>query len=203
MANKFFTNSKDIPHYTKNGFAVVKCPQSIGRIILDLYKMVLEFPIEEEGKQGENDIRNHSQMLSFNRFLGIVKHIHYALLPLHERWASQVLEPSAVWGIRSYTKGSTLGYHTDRPLTHHISSIIMVDKDLNGKSDWPLSIQGHDGEFHNIYTDPGDIILYESAACSHGRPEEFQGNYFRNFYMHYKVRNLEYIGLTDRHLEEK
>ena len=200
MKKKFYTHSRDIPHYTKNGFAVVKCPESIGRVVLDLYKMVLEFPIEEENT-GQDDIRNHSQMLSFNRFLGTVKHIHDTLLPLHEQWSGQILEPSAVWGIRSYTKGSTLGYHTDRPLTHHISSIIMVDKDLDGKSDWPLSIQGHDGKYHDIYTDPGDVILYESAACSHGRPEEFQGKYFRNFYMHYAVRDLEYIGLNNRHMD--
>ncbi len=87
-------------------------------------------------------------------------------------------------------------YGKDRVETHHISSIIIVDKDLtcgcqNRKygDDWPLDIQGHDGEWYKVYAEPGDIILYESAICEHGREEPFQGTFFRNFYVHYKLTN--------------
>ena len=40
------------------------------------------------------------------------------------------IEPSYIYGIRSYQKGSRLEEHVDRLETHHISSIIIVDKDL-------------------------------------------------------------------------
>jgi len=199
MKKHFFTNSEEIgnnmPHFTNNGFEVVKCPDSIWEVITDLYKICLQAPVKEEPFAG---LHNNAYLYDFEPYIGIVRHIHNSLLPLHEFWSNTILEPTAIWGIRSYTKGSQLMYHTDRPLTHHISCIVMVDKDLNGKEDWPLSIKGHDGKFYDVYTEPKDIILYESTACLHGRPKEFQGKYFRNFYMHYGVRDLEYVGIRNR-----
>ena len=99
------------------------------------------------------------------------------------------------------TTGATLTSHVDRIATHHISSIIIVDKDLacgcSNKpeaEDWPLDIQGHDGEWYKVYAQPGDMILYESAVCEHGRNEVFGGTHFRNFYVHYKLKDWEYVG---------
>jgi hypothetical protein len=207
MKNKFFTNSEEdsninvIPRCTPNGFEVVKCPKSIFGVIMDLYKILLQSPIEEEYIPKDGGVQNYSNILNFEKYMGIIAHIHQNLLPLHESWAKTTLIPSAIWGVRSYIEGSVLTPHKDRPTTHHISSIIMVDKDLNGKSDWPLTIQGYDGKLHKIYTDPGDIILYESVACMHGRPEKFEGNYFRNFYMHYQIRDVEYVGMENRESE--
>lgn len=210
MKNRFFTsdmedvresNIGDIPHYTPNGFEVVKCPKSIFGVIMDLYNVLLQSPIEKEWIPEEGGVQNKSNFLDFGKYAGIVSHIHQNLLSLHESWAKTTLIPSAAWGIRSYIKGSVLTPHTDRPTTHHISSIIMVDKDLDGKSDWPLAILGHDGKVHDVYTDPGDVILYESATCMHGRPKEFEGKYFRNFYMHYQIRDVEYLGFGNRERE--
>ena len=45
-----------------------------------------------------------------------------------------------------------------------------------------------------IGTKAGDIILYESAKCEHGREETFGGTYFRNFYVHYKLKDWTYAG---------
>jgi len=114
--------------------------------------------------------------------------IHKELQPLHEEFCGVSIEPSFIYGIRSYTKGATLINHVDRVETHHISSIIIVDKDLRCgcqhkefADDWPLDIQDHDGNWHKVYAEVGDIILYESAICEHGRQEPFGGEYFRNF----------------------
>ena len=38
-----------------------------------------------------------------------------------------------------------------------------------------------------MYAEPGDMILYESAICEHGREEPFEGKSFDNFYVHYKL----------------
>ena len=142
-------------------------------------------------------------MLSFDNVPSIRTLIHEQLLPVHRDWIANemhdamkepLIEPSFVYGIRSYNRGATLSSHVDRVETHHISSIIIVDKDLAcgcqnkpEADDWPLDIQGHDGAWHKIYAQPGDMILYESAVCEHARFEPFGGTFFRNFYVHYKL----------------
>jgi hypothetical protein len=135
--------------------------------------------------------------MSFDHLPSIKKIIHEQLLTIHQNWIKvQNIIPSAIYGIRSYKRGATLSKHVDRVETHHISSIIIVDKDLtcgcqNKKygDDWPLDIQGHDGEWYKVYAEPGDMIMYESAICEHGREEAFQGTHYRNFYVHYKLTN--------------
>ena len=82
--------------------------------------------------------------------------------------------------------------HRDRIETHHISSIIIVA--TAETQPWPLHIEDHTGKLHKIYTEPGQIILYESATCLHGRPELFQGEYYRNFYVHYKFVQPRFAG---------
>ena len=120
--------------------------------------------------------------------------IHNHLFPIHREFAGVNIVPSFVYGIRSYLRGATLTNHVDRVETHHVSSIIVVDKDLRCGcqnrefgDDWALDIQDHQGNWHKIYAEPGDMILYESAICQHGRVDSFQGNFYRNFYVHYKL----------------
>ena len=138
-------------------------------------------------------------MMSFDNLTTIRTLLHQSLLPLHEQFSGQKLEPSMLYGIRSYKRGASLINHSDRIDTHHISSIIMVDKNLScgcrrkeEPEDWPLHIQSHDGEWHKIYAEPGDMIIYESVACLHGRPDPFKGTFYRNFYVHYKLKDWIY-----------
>jgi prolyl 4-hydroxylase len=82
--------------------------------------------------------------------------------------------------------------HKDRIATHHQSLIIIVDKKVS--EDWPLHIIDHQGTPHDIYADPGEMILYESAVCEHGRPETFRGEYFRNMFAHWTLDDWTYTG---------
>ena len=200
-----FSSYDDVPRFTPTGFKVVKCPPEIWGLIKDSYELLKEKK-EEEYFQGKDEvilgIGNTSDIFSFHHIPSIRDHIHKLLQPLHEEWSGQRLEPSVVYGIRSYNKGAVLIEHRDRIETHHIASIIIVDKDircgcknkLNQEIDWPLNFQDHNGKRHRIFAEPGDMILYESIACRHGRIEPFQGNYFRNFYVHYKLSDWEYVG---------
>ena len=118
--------------------------------------------------------------------------IQEELLPIHQEFIEykEAIKPLWIYGIRSYVRGSVLESHTDTLATHHVSSIIIVDKQVD--KDWPLDIQDHNGNWHKIYAEPGDMILYESATNKHGRLEPFEGEFYRNFYLHYSLTNYKY-----------
>ena len=192
---KVYTSKEQIPQLTEKGFKVVKVPAETWAIIKDAYEILKNKKTEEVFEGKENVIiGGGSDIYSFEHLTSIRSLIHKQLQPIHEEFCGQKIEPTFIYGIRSYKKGATLIKHVDRVETHHISSIIVVDKDLRCGcgykefgDDWPLDIQDHNGEWHKLYTEPGDMILYESAICEHGRTEPFQGKSFNNFYVHYKL----------------
>ena len=193
---KVFTSKEQIPKFTELGFSIQKCPAETWNIINDSYNILKDKGVEEVFDGKENIIKGgDTELLSFDALPSIRTLIHKQLLSTHQEWIkNENIEPSFIYGIRSYKKGATLTPHVDRVETHHISSIIIVDKDLAcgcsnkpESDDCPLDIQGHDGEWYKVYAQPGDMILYESAVCEHGRKEPFGGTYFRNFYVHYKI----------------
>tara|TARA_R100000734_G_scaffold19121_2_gene18277 strand:- start:10963 stop:12228 length:1266 start_codon:yes stop_codon:yes gene_type:complete len=202
---KTFKNINEIPRLTTNGFTKAKIPEDVWGLIQDAYSMLRDKEVVEnfDNKKAviETNIPNaeSSTLLNFEHIPNIRKQIHSMLLPYHEEWANTKLEPSFIYGIRSYLKGATLIKHVDRIATHHISTILIVDKDLRCGcahkelgEDWPLEIQGHDGKWYEVYAEPGEMILYESAVCEHGRTKPFEGKYYRNFYTHYKFVNYQY-----------
>ncbi len=193
--SKVDLKTSQIPKLTSKGFKVIKCPSETWNLIKDSYELLKDKAVPENFEGKEVFIpTGDSEMLSFDSLPSIRTLIHTQLLPIHEEFSGVKLEPSAVYGIRSYTKGATLKAHVDRIETHHISSIIIVDKDLRCGcqnkefgDDWALDIQDHEGSWHKVYAEPGDMILYESAICEHGRSQPFQGKYYRNFFVHYKI----------------
>jgi prolyl 4-hydroxylase len=198
-----FSTPSELPRLTPTGFKVVKVPEETWNIIREAYE-ILKSTIREEKFEGkENIIKGDgvvSEIMSLDTFPSIRKIIHEQLKPIHQEWCGANIEPTFVYGIRSYNKGATLTKHVDRIETHHISSIVIVDKDLEcgcqttkgAEKDWPLDIQDHEGNWHKVYAEIGDMILYESAICEHGREEPFLGGFFRNFYMHYKLSDYIY-----------
>lgn len=192
---KTFKLYTDLPKLSPLGFKVVKCPEETWQIIQDAYNR-LKGSIQEEKFVGKDTyipgVGNTSDIMSLDSLPEVIALIHKQLLPIHEDFCKTGIAPKYIYGIRSYNKGARLTMHRDRIETHHIASIIVVDKDLGGAEDWPLDIQAHDGTYHKVYANAGDIILYESAACEHGRKEVFQGNYFRSMFVHYEFTDLKY-----------
>lgn len=198
-----FTSREDFPKFTPSGFKVIKTPEKAWNIIQEVYNLVRGTNTKEHFDNKEEVIpTGESELLNLEQVRTIRGIIHDELKGVHEEWSGTSLSPSYVYGIRSYTKDATLFSHVDRIATHHISSIIIVDKDLDCncrktvgvENDWALDIQAHDGTWHKVYADIGDMILYESATCEHGRLDPFRGNFFRNFYVHYKLNDWEYVG---------
>lgn len=196
MENIFKTH-KDLPECTELGFKVVDCPAEIWQQIQEVYETAKKdphiegFPGKETTILGGNQQWN-SEIFRLDFQSEARDRIHQQLLPLHEEWSGQKLIPTMVYGIRSYLDNVSLVMHIDRLETHHISAIIIVDRDE--REPWPLHIEDHTGKLHKVFAKPGQIILYESAKLMHGRPEAFQGNYFRNFYVHYKLADWKFAG---------
>ena len=108
------------------------------------------------------------------------------LTPLIEAWAGCRLTRSWGYGIRSYGKGSILHLHRDRSDTHIISCIIHVDD--RSDQPWPLDFIDHDGTVHRVPFQIGETLFYESL-CPHARLTPFEGDYYRNMYLHWRPEN--------------
>ena len=91
---------------------------------------------------------------------------------------------TATYGIRKYLRGSYLTNHYDKKNTHVVSAIIHLD-DVSDKP-WDLYIEDHHFRGHNVTMEYGDILLYESTTCLHGRPTPFEGDSLCNMYVHFK-----------------
>ena len=192
-----FRSPNELPKLSPLGFKVVKLPENTWRLIQEAYQLLQSVKTKEDWNGITDFIHDKDgnapvEILNMDHCFRIKEIIQEELKQLHEEFAGQPIEPVCIYGIRSYMRGAILENHTDRPQTHHVSSIVIVDKQVD--TDWSLDFQDHDGEWHKIYAEPGDMILYESAICKHGRPDPFEGEFYRNMFIHYKLSDYTYIG---------
>lgn len=201
---KTFSSYEEIPRFSEKGYDVVKVPDNAWNLVMEMYEEIKGMESEEHFPGKESIIPSaHEGASSTLMDLGIVHEkrdmLHQMLRPMHEQFCGVNLDPTFIYGIRSYLRGAGLVKHRDRIETHHISSIIVVDKDMAcgckskpNADEWPLDIQNHNGVWKKVYAEPGEMILYESATCEHGREELFGGTYFRNMFVHYKLKDFVY-----------
>jgi prolyl 4-hydroxylase len=197
--SKTFRSASDLPRLSPLGFKVVKVPTNTWRLIQEAYKLLENVKTVENWEGITNFIYDKDgnapvEIYNMDNCHRIKEIIQEELQSVHEEFIGnkEKLVPKCIYGIRSYKNGAILKNHTDTLLTHHISSIIIVDKKVD--KDWPLDIQDHQGNWHQVYTEPGDMILYESATNLHGRTEPFEGEYYRNFFLHYTLADYKFIG---------
>ena len=67
--------------------------------------------------------------------------------------------------------------------TRIVSAILNIDQQVD--EPWPLQIEDHAGEEHEVYLQPGEMALYESAILRHGRVKPLKGDYFSNLFVHF------------------
>ena len=103
---------------------------------------------------------------------------------LHEDWAGMELEESACYGIRVYQRGSYLYNHVDHTETHIISSTICVDSRLEKR--WPLAVVDIEGTVHQVDIEPGELLFFEGAKLTHGRPYPLVGDFYASIFVHYR-----------------
>ena len=178
-----------IPAYTKSGFEKTVAPT---RIVSDL-KSTLDSAEEQLIRKESGNYLRGSLGTSPAELIDIPEalkaQIFEHLRPICEQWSGQPLAPSAIYGIRRYTRGSSLGMHRDTSKTHIISAIINVAQKVDEA--WPLEIEDHGYRSHKITLNPGEMLLYEGARLSHGRPMPLNGEYFCNLFIHF--RPVDYV----------
>ena len=72
-------------------------------------------------------------------------------------------------------------HHVDRP-SLVVSAILHIASDC---MPWPLHIRNHTGEEHAVLLQPGEMLFYESARLSHGRPVPLVGSYYASVFAHF------------------
>lgn len=100
-------------------------------------------------------------------------------------WTGLRLKHTSTFGVRIYRRGSALIDHVDRMDTHLASAVIQIDQKVDPDGGWPLELLLPDRTVAEVYTQPGEIILYEGAWLRHGRPMRFKGDEFANVFSHF------------------
>ena len=184
-----YSNHEQLPTLTPLGYKLTRIPQPWLLIIKDLYdNLTSGNPDKEELSEGMAG--NTPDFFNLAKYPNIVNCLHNDLTPMMEEWCGEELIPTNGYGIRSYRKSTTLGMHVDKIHTHHISAIFMCA--FKGK-DWPLIFWDNNGKENKIFMKSGDMLLYESCKCMHGRPIPFEGEFYRNFYLHWGLKNWKYL----------
>lgn len=101
-----------------------------------------------------------------------------------ETWANTALTPYTAYGFRLYRNNSKLLMHLDKTNTHVVSFILHVDSSDDAEP-WPIVIEDYHGNTHEVVLTSGDMLLYESSKCLHGRPRRFKGSWYSSVFVHY------------------
>ena len=108
--------------------------------------------------------------------------------------SGQKLEPTYVYGVRSYGKDSSLKMHRDRKETHAVSFSVTYSKD----ADWPLVCEGEDLNEYKLELEPGKSLYYNGSRYKHGRPSKYTGKEYLNFYVHYKIKETKVVPIKPK-----
>jgi len=176
-----------IDNYTKKGFKKTKLNKDLYARILGFYQDNQHLSVIED--IGPEFIYIKDSPTPASSIIELPKdmctEIHSLLQPQLSKWCGKALEPTFVYGIRTYHNGAILKPHRDRLNTHIISAIINIDQKIN--KSWPLHIEDNYYRPHQVFLQPGEMVFYESARLLHGRPEALDGEKFANIFCHYKL----------------
>jgi hypothetical protein len=170
------------PNFTEYGYGLTLAPNALTAELKDLLHQGVQQGIgmrKESPTQsihGEPDFVDLSTKLTDRALL--------MLQPIVEAWSGTTLVPFQAYGLRVYRNQSSLNMHIDRVESHVISAIMHVDHDANGEP-WPLVIEDFRGNTVEVNLEAGDILLYESSKCYHGRPRPFNGEWYSSLFLHW------------------
>lgn len=192
---------RGVHNFTDVGFEVRATPEDV---LTELRQFYMRDRLKANPENHPFDDPNLSGRESDTWLLGLPNRLKNkvieAVKPIVAEWSGlpiDELEMTAAYGIRLYHSGSILRRHVDRIDTHILSAIIEIEhlgvegaegNDENGRRSWPLQIMDHAGKEHNVPDNAGQLILYESSTCAHGRETPFRGREMANVFVHFKPK---------------
>lgn len=184
----------NVPKFTEKGFFKTKIPEKSWKLIQEVLNSHIEERIPEYSDTQKKDLKGWiksenfdvaTDFLCLSKFPELSKTVKEEMYSLLSEWSGAKLKNEGIiYGVRFYKNGATLGMHTDRKETHHISVNMSVA--LDGDP-WFFDIVDHDGNEYQVLIEPGECVFYESAICQHGRKTPFSGNYYANMYCHFTL----------------
>lgn len=175
----------DIPVLTEAGVQHGKLDQALHQELLAYYQRNRTVNESVPGFIGADNGRQASVLTELHPQTRVKIHNHFK--PLCEAWIGHQYElvPTFVYGLRTYQRGAWLKVHRDRNDTHVVSAILQIAQKVD--KDWPLYMEGKDGDWLKLVMKPGDYVLYEGNRLEHGRPEPFEGDGFTNVFVHFRL----------------
>jgi hypothetical protein len=176
------------PNFTEYGWALTKGPSDLVELLLarlitgiNREDTPVELPDTDQG-----DIRDEypEELPLMVSIYGLHQRVLDELLPIHEAWSNTKLIGNNAYGLRVYRNQSNLQMHIDESATHIISSIMHIGHDPDGEP-WPLVVEDLHGNTHEVFLETGDVLLYESSKCFHGRPKRYNGKWYSSIFTHY------------------
>jgi prolyl 4-hydroxylase len=174
-----------VPPFGEVGFKKMRIPDALWSRLESFWKVNYPTFVEETAKNFEENPELVQKTYNFALPQEEKSCAHTHLQHAVEEWSGVLLEETLLFGVRVYTDGAVLDEHVDTLGTHVVSLILNVGQE-NIKEDWPLTIKDVNGERHQVSMKPGDMVLYESAKCQHGRPIALKGEAYANMFVHYK-----------------
>ena len=180
LSEEYINETKDLPQQYGKAFDIIDTPDEVTNLITAFL-----FKHDAEDEQELHEIDGKSRLYNLDKAPSITKRIHEIYLPIAEKMSGQKLEPTFVYGVRSYGKDSSLKMHRDRKETHAVSFSVTYSKD----ADWPLVCEGEDLNEYKLELEPGKSLYYNGSRYKHGRPSKYTGKEYLNFYVHFKIKS--------------
>jgi len=182
-----------LKNYTRSGFEKFTVPKPLFDKVLGFYNENKFIEKDEHCAgiiYGAFTPKDESTSTTIELTDALRAEIQDALKPLVATWSGKAVAPTCVYGIRIYKDKSILKPHRDRIETHIFGVIINVEQDV--REDWPLMIEDHAYEQHQMLLHPGEMVFYESARLKHGRPVPLEGNSYANVFCHFRPTDYQW-----------
>jgi hypothetical protein len=179
------------PNYTEFGWGLTRAPTShLVEALTAHLTSGMESTSPLEGYDGAIHTLDESNLrpLLVEIPVDLKRRVLQELQPLLEAWSGVALVPQTAYGLRVYRNTSKMHMHIDKFDTHVISAILHVGHDTN--EPWPLVIEDFEGTTNQVNLEAGDVLLYESSKCWHGRPRRMNGKWYTSLFLHYYPRHF-------------
>jgi hypothetical protein len=185
-----------LKRYTKNGYHKMKMPEEAKTRLLAHYNKHKRSRKTENWRKNQTQTNFHEvpmTMVELDLDRAERDSIGNDLIaPILQEWTkTPSLKLNSFYGIREYHRGSELHMHIDRMESHAISGILNLAQE-GMEEEWMLQVVDANGEWKEVATRPGDMVLYESSTVIHGRPKPLKGELFVNAFVHFSAPNWQY-----------